>query len=97
MKSYGYSDEQINILHNKDNLIKFTGNSYLRLGFKPIQPNPITEPNYAWVKTDLSEIYNEQQDKVDEETEIDDEVMYNLNFLKVYNCGNIRMEWKRDA
>lgn len=80
---------------------KFTGNVYTRLGFKSIQPNPITEPNYVWVSQDLKTVlsrYETQKHKLlakglgnIEQTE--DEIMYRLRFLKIYDCGNLRLEW----
>lgn len=81
---------------------KFTGNSYLKIGFKPIQPNPITTPNYVWVKTSTFETlsrYQTQKHKLvalglgtEEQTE--DEIMHELGYLKVYDSGNLRLEWK---
>jgi hypothetical protein len=84
-------------------LSKFRGQSYLKLGFKPVQPNPITEPGYEWIDAhnwvSLTR-YQTQKHKLvasgfgtGEQTE--DEIMKNLNFLKIYDCGNLKLEWKQ--
>ena len=79
---------------------KFTGNVYSRLGFKPIKPNPITKPNYVWVNSDgvVLTRYQTQKKKlvkqgfgVWEQTE--DEIMHNNKYYKLYNSGNLRLEY----
>jgi hypothetical protein len=83
---------------------KFTGNSYLKIGFKPIQPNPITEPNYIWVSANLREViprYQTQKHKLVEqglgtEDQTEDEIMMQLRFFKIYNSGNIKLEWLKE-
>lgn len=80
---------------------KFTGNCYRKIGFKPVHPNPITEPNYVWVSADKKNIlsrYQTQKHKLinnelgtNDETE--DDIMTSLNFLKVYDSGNIKLEY----
>jgi hypothetical protein len=83
---------------------KFTGNCYTKIGFKPIQPNPITEPNYVWVSADkntvLSRYQTQKQRLIDEglgtEDQTEDNIMSMLNFLKVYDSGNIRLEWIKE-
>ena len=80
---------------------KFTGNVYSRLGFKPIQPNPITEPNYVWVNTRYTEVlqrYKTQKHKLVElgfgtEDQTEDEIMNNKGYLKIYNSGNLKLEY----
>ena len=82
---------------------KFTGNAYIRIGFKPIQSNPITEPNYVWCSQETDLLlprYKTQKHQLieqglgtEEQTEI--EIMYNHNFIQIYDCGNIRLEWIR--
>ena len=80
---------------------KFTGNCYSKIGFKPIQPNPITEPNYVWVSADKTKIltrYQTQKHKLIEaglgtEDETEDEIMMSLNYLKIYDSGNLRLEY----
>lgn len=80
---------------------KFTGNVYTRIGFKPIQPNPITEPGYIWINEETNivmERYQTQKHKLlklglgtEEQTET--EIMNNNGFTQLFNCGNIRLEW----
>ena len=80
---------------------KFTGNCYSRIGFKPIQPNPITEPNYVWVSADKTKVlsrYQTQKHKLVEaglgtDNETEDEIMMSLNYLKIYDSGNIKLEY----
>ena len=80
---------------------KFTGNVYSRLGFKPIQPNPITEPNYVWVQPNKGLIlsrYKTQKHKLIElgigtEEQTEDDIMNELGFLKIYDSGNLKLEW----
>lgn len=80
---------------------KFTGNIYSRLGFKPSSPNPFTEPGYFWVEANKNKViprYKTQKQKLidlglDKFGDTEDEIMENLGYLKVYNSGNIRMEW----
>lgn len=77
---------------------KFTGNSYLKIGFKPIC---ITEPSYVWVDTKSKNViprYQTQKQKLikaglgtEEQTE--DEIMSNSCYLKIYNSGNIKLGW----
>lgn len=81
---------------------KFTGNVYTRLGFKPIQPNPITEPNYVWVSQETDLVlprYKTQKHKLVEvglgnKEQTEQEIMINNNFIQVYDCGNIKLEWR---
>lgn len=83
---------------------KFTGNVYTRIGFKPIQPNPITEPNYIWVEPNRILILNRYQTMkhklveqgLGTEDQTEDEIMKELNFLKVYDSGNLRLAWYKD-
>lgn len=79
---------------------KFTGNIYTKLGF---EADKITSPNYVWVSDDLKDVltrYQTQKHKLIEkglgtEEQTEDEIMYNLNFLKIYDCGNIRLIWNK--
>lgn len=96
--------------HNTESIItyvdisKFTGNSYFRMGFKSIQPNPISEPNYVWINFNSQDIlsrYQTQKHKLLEaglgtEEQTEDDIMYNMNYLKVYDSGNLRLEWKKE-
>ena len=80
---------------------KFTGNVYTRLGFKPTE-KPITEPNYTWVEPHTMEIltrYQTMKHKLIEkglgtEDQTEDEIMIDNGFLKIYDAGNIKLEWK---
>jgi hypothetical protein len=80
---------------------KFTGNSYIRLGFKPIQPEPITKPNYVWwnaVENTILTRYQTQKHKLIEkglgtENQTEEEIMHSLQYYRIYDSGNIRLEW----
>ena len=84
---------------------KFTGNMYIRLGFKPIQPKPITEPNYVWLNTDNNSIlprYKTQKHLLvkyglgdTDRTEV--EIMETLGYIRIYDCGNMKLEWKSNV
>ena len=79
---------------------KFKGEVYDRLGFKAAK-NPLTEPNYVWVDDHNKEVlsrYKTQKKKLikmglgtPDQTE--DEIMRNLGYLKVYDAGNLKLEW----
>jgi hypothetical protein len=81
---------------------KFTGNCYTKIDFKPIKQNTITEPNYVWVDIESNQVlsrYQTQKKKLiannlgtEEQTE--DEIMDNNGFFKIYNSGNIKMQWE---
>lgn len=87
-------------------LSKFIGSSYLALGFKQIADKSFSEPNYVWVKCinnnygfEVLTRYQTQKHKLlsmglgtDDSTE--NEIMDTLGYLKIYDCGNIRFEWK---
>ena len=83
---------------------KFTGGMYTRLGFKPIQPNPITEPNYVWLNTEDNSIlsrYKTQKHKLitqglGTQDQTENEIMESLGYLKIYDSGNLKMEWKNN-
>jgi hypothetical protein len=80
---------------------KFTGNSYLRLGFKLAK---ITEPNYKWVSLETNDVKARYQTQkhvlvekglgTEDQTEI--EIMHDLGYVKIYDCGNIRFEWRKE-
>ena len=81
-------------------MAKFTGNSYIKMGFKPLS-NPFSEPNYVWANSNndvvLSRYQTQKHELVEkglgthEQTE--DEIMKAYNFLKIYDSGNLRLEW----
>lgn len=79
---------------------KFTGNVYLDLGFK-LSNEPITEPGYVWVNhvgTKILSRYQTQKQRLldagfGDESMTEDEIMKSLDFYKIYNSGNIKLEW----
>ena len=81
---------------------KFTGNSYLKIGFKPVQPNPITKPNYVWVshhKNDIKTRYQTMKHKLIEQglgtqDQTETEIMSSLDYYRIYDSGNIKLEWR---
>ena len=81
---------------------KFTGNSYLKIGFNPILPNPITQPNYVWVShhgNDVKRRYQTQKaDLVNkglgDESQTEIEIMVALDYYMIHDCGNIKLEWR---
>lgn len=83
------------------NISKFTGNVYTKLGFNPIIPNPITQPNYVWVEGHNKEVltrYQTQKQKLIEKglgkaEQTEDEIMKNLGYYKIYDSGNLKLEW----
>ena len=84
---------------------KFTGNVYTRLGFKAIQPNPITEPNYVWVDSHLTNVltrYQTQKHKLVEQgfgtiEQTEDEIMTMQGYMKVYNSGNLKLHYIKEG
>ena len=82
------------------NISKFTGNCYLKLGFKALE-KCITEPNYIWVNAYTGEIktrYQTQKHKLIEQqlgttNMTETEIMESLNYYKIYDSGNIALEW----
>lgn len=79
---------------------KFDGHVYPRLGFKATLSD-ITEPNYMWVESHTNIAlprYKTMKHKLlaaglgtPDMTEND--IMENLGFIKVYDCGNLRFTW----
>lgn len=92
--------------HNPSSIVtysdisKFTGNSYLRVGFKA-SIGDLTSPNYVWVGLkDYSTLsrYQTQKHKLVElglgdagDTEAS--IMENLGYIRMYDCGNLRLSW----
>lgn len=80
---------------------KFTGNIYTKLGFKPTN-NCITTPGYVWVSYGKNEVlsrYRTQLSNLENFKQLgdtEDEIMSALGYYKVYNSGNIRLEWKNE-
>lgn len=80
---------------------KFRGNVYIRLGFKTSSKD-ITSPNYVWVDDNQNVIsrYKTQKGKLIENGlgnlgSTEDEIMKNLGYYKVYDCGNLRLTWEK--
>lgn len=70
------------------------GNLYNKLGFTNIGN---TKPNYFWCKNGLK--YNRYSFRKDilikrgyDKNKTENEIMHDLNYYKVYNCGNIKFE-----
>ena len=82
---------------------KFTGNVYTRLGFKVIDKNYLTTPNYMWVNLSTHKAlprYKTMKHKLikqglgnKEQTE--NEIMSDLGYVKVYSSGNLKMHWEK--
>lgn len=80
---------------------KFTGNVYIGLGFKLAKDKFITTPNYVWVGSNTYEVisrYNTQKSKLaklgyDVENKTEDEIMKEEGYMKIYDSGNLRLEW----
>lgn len=86
-------------------LSKFNGKSYMNIGFKPVAGNAFSEPNYVWVRPvcdgvyDVLPRYRTQKHKLIKagfgcEADTEDIIMERLGYLKIYNSGNIKYEWK---
>lgn len=78
---------------------KFSGNSYTKIGFKSVE---ITEPNYKWVDCETNDImsrYKATKQKLikiglGNESETEGEIMERLGYVRVYDCGNLKLSWK---
>lgn len=97
------ADVQPNSVITYSDISKFTGNIYTKLGFEPIKPNPITEPNYMWVSQVTDNVmsrYQTQKHKLAEygfgnHNQTEDEIMYGMNYIKIYDCGSIKLSYNR--
>jgi hypothetical protein len=82
---------------------KFAGNSYTKIGFTPVQPNPITEPNYKWVSPTSNDVLSRYQTQkyrlleqgLGTEDQTEDEIMEDNNYFKIYDCGSIALQWAK--
>ncbi|MBR1453182.1 MAG: hypothetical protein IJ593_00835 [Lachnospiraceae bacterium] len=82
------------------NLSKFNGSVYKKIGFTL---DKITKPNYVWVKPDSNKVltrYKTMKHKLIEkglgtEDQTEDEIMENLGYLKIYDCGNVVYIWNK--
>ena len=80
---------------------KFTGNIYTLLGFKP--ESKLTEPSYCWYNLNTKQVltrYQTMKHKLIEsgigtEEETESEIMERHGFVRIYNCGNIKLTWRK--
>lgn len=80
---------------------KFNGDVYKRLGFRELC---ITEPNYVWVSHDNKTVlsrYKTQKSKLLQlglgtSNQTENEIMHKLGYYKIYDCGNIKFEWRNN-
>lgn len=101
MFSYFKKKHKPNSILTYSDISKFTGNSYLKIGFKVLC---ITEPNYVWVDRTRKEVFTRYQTTkqklisagLGDIGETEDEIMQNLGYLKVYNSGNMKLEFRVD-
>lgn len=85
-------------------LAKFIGLGYIRIGFRPIENNYLSKPNYRWVNLKTQENlsrYQTQKSKLvacgfgtDDDTE--QNIMEELGYVRVYDSGNYKYEWIKD-
>ena len=79
---------------------KFTGNIYTKLGFT-LESKKLTYPDHVWIKG--KKILNNEQTKMSELTkyklnafgDTEDDIMHNIGFYKVYNCGNLKFVYNK--
>lgn len=81
-------------------LSKFTGGSYLKLGFKPVS---VTEPGYVWCNNHYKVLsrYETQRHKLYElgytdKSMSEDDIMHKLGYMKIYNSGNLKLIWSNN-
>lgn len=99
--SHFVSEYKPNSILSYCDISKFNGGVYRQLGFETSIDN-ITKPNYIWINLDDNDIksrYSVQKHKLlaaglgvygDTESEI----MRNLGYVRIYDCGNLRFEWR---
>lgn len=83
---------------------KFNGGVYTRLGFKT-SISDITEPSYIWINFETGDIltrYETQKHKLIENNlgtkeQSESDIMHNIGYVKIYDCGNLRFTWKMDT
>lgn len=81
---------------------KFKGDVYTKLGFKL---DSISNPNYKWINLENLDIKSRYQTQkhtlvkkglgTNDQTESD--IMHNLGYVKIYDCGNYRFVWDKDV
>lgn len=81
---------------------KFKGNIYTKLGFKPTS-DFLTSPNYVWVNShlDVKQRYQTQKHRLLDSglgtpDQTEDEIMQGLGYTKVYDSGNLKLEWLKE-
>lgn len=100
---YAISNYDIHNMITYCDISKFTGNGYTKLGFKVDNTNCITQPNYVWVMPTNNQVIKRYQTTKDKLIKLgykdlgntEEEIMNNLGYLKIYDCGNLRMIWER--
>lgn len=65
---------------------KFNGNTYLNLGFKA-NISMLSDPNYIW--------YNLNEKDILDNNNLDESMMNELGYAKVYDSGVMKFEWRR--
>ena len=101
--SYFVKKYKPNSIITYTDISKFTGNSYLKLGFKAYGLNSITAPNYKWVSQNLKSVlsrYQTQKHNLIKQGlgvygSTEDDIMYNIGYYKIYDSGNIKMLWTK--
>ena len=82
------------------NISKFDGSTYQNIGFTL---DHISAPGYVWVDTSTNTILSRYQTQksrliksgIGTEEQTEDEIMSNIGYLKVYDCGNKVFVWKK--
>ena len=85
------------------NLAKFSGGVYSRLGFKVPKDYKINE-NYVWIQNNTGEVLSRYQTRKSEivkrglgtNEETEEEIMLNNNYLRIYDCGNLKYIWSKE-
>lgn len=101
MFKYFISNYNPNSIISYCDISKFNGEVYKKLGFKL---DGITNPNYRWVGYDTLKVLKRYQTQkktlvslgLGREDQTEEEIMHNLGYLKVYDCGNYRFTWTKD-
>lgn len=83
-------------------LSKFTGSIYFKMGMEFSGWGNV-EPNYVWVNTSTGKVLTRYQTMkgnliksgLDKYGDTESEIMNNIGFVKVYDCGNLRFTWNK--
>ena len=101
MFSYFLHNYKASSVLTYSDISKFTGNIYTKLGFKV---DRISEPNYVWIepyKNIVLSRYKTQKHKLLQSipdidiNKSETEIMSDLGYIRVYDCGNIVMTYKK--